>query len=67
MSASIWRIFCQGQVLGASRVDVVVTAILTAVVGLYASYHLNVASGPAMALVAMAIFAVAYAVAVARR
>ncbi|MCY3658645.1 MAG: metal ABC transporter permease [Caldilineaceae bacterium] len=43
------------------------TAILTAVVGLYASYHLNVASGPAMALVAMAIFAVAYAVAVARR
>ncbi len=37
------------------------------VVGLYASYHLNVASGPVMALVATAIFAVAYAVAAARR
>jgi len=41
--------------------------VTAAVVGLYASYHLNVASGPAMALVATAIFAVAYAVAAARR
>ena len=41
--------------------------VLAAVVGLYVSYHLNVASGPAMALVATAIFAVAYAVAAARR
>ncbi len=40
---------------------------VSAVVGLYASCHLNVASGPAMALVATAIFAVAYAVAAARR
>ena len=41
--------------------------VTAAVVGLYTSYHLNVASGPAMALVATAIFAVAYAVAAARR
>ena len=41
--------------------------VAAAVVGLYASYHLNVASGPAMALVATAIFAVAFAVAAARR
>ena len=41
--------------------------VTAAVVGLYASYHLNVASGPAMALVATAIFAVAYAVTAARR
>ena len=41
--------------------------VSTAVVGLYASYHLNVASGPAMALVATAIFAVTYAVAAVRR
>ena len=32
--------------------------VSAAVVGLYASYHLNVASGPAMALVVTAIFAV---------
>ena len=41
--------------------------VTAAVVGLYASYHLNVASGPAMALVATAIFAVVYAGAVARQ
>ncbi|MXZ25315.1 MAG: hypothetical protein F4Y80_10760 [Caldilineaceae bacterium SB0665_bin_21] len=41
--------------------------VSAAVVGLYVSHHLNVVSGPAMALVATAIFAVAYAVAGARR
>ena len=41
--------------------------VSAAVVGLYVSHRLNVASGPAMALVATAIFAVSYAVAGARR
>lgn len=41
--------------------------VSAAVVGLYVSYHLNVASGPAMALVATAIFGVAYMVTAARR
>ena len=58
-----WEDLLPGQVLGASRVDVVVTAV----VDLYASYHLNVASGPVMVLVVTAIFAVTYAVAAARR
>ena len=41
--------------------------VSAAVVGLYASCHLNVASGPAMALVTTAIFAGVSAVAAARR
>ncbi len=41
--------------------------VSAAVVGLHVSHRLNVASGPALALVATAIFAGAYAVAGARR